>query len=56
MRNEVLTQEDNQFLLGIQKESTGFQKFTSKKVQQQIIKVIGQTLEQIRVEKINDIQ
>lgn len=53
IKGNTLTQEEKKFLLNVQQASTGFQKFTSKTLQKEIIDNIGKKLEQLRLEKIS---
>lgn len=56
VKGNTLTQEEKDFLSNIQQASKGFQKITSKKLQQKIINNIGEKLEQYRLEKLSAIQ
>ena len=56
IKGNTLTQEEKKFLLNVQQASTGFQKFTSKTLQQKIINNIGKRLEQYRQEKLSSMQ
>lgn len=53
IKGNALTQDEKKFLSDIQQVSTGFQKFTSKTLQKEIIDNIGKKLEQLRLEKIS---